>query len=364
MTKICVGDYSTYDAVVTVSNLDGATGVNISIGATNYETNVGLGTYTISGLSGTNTINVSDVSNSCRGFKETMVPCNPCSDAPALPSNECASAPLIDLSQPFVGSTSCAYTASAGSPSGCGNIENDSWITFIAGATSVEIDYTIGDCTDNDGIQLSVFSGTCGALSLVTGSCVNPTGENITGTWNFTGLTIGSTYYIRIDGYAGDLCDYYFEPVSGVVITPVNDECPNALVLTCGSSDISNNILATDLGAPSACASGGSNPTGIGVWYTFVGTGDEMTISTSNAGTNFNTRLNVYSAVTLPYCNNLVCQGGADGAGNGADFTFVSVPGRNYYVYVSGVGAAEGQFEIDLTCVAVPACNANAGTWD
>lgn len=365
ITKVCVGDYSTYDLEVNVTTLDGATGVNITNGGTSYHTNVGIGTYTISGLSGTNTINVKDVANSCRGFSQIVTPCNICTDAPALPSNECASAPLIDLTQPFVGSTSCSYTASVGSPNVCGmNIENDSWMTFIAGATSVEIDFTVGECSGSQGIQLSVFGGTCGALSLIAGSCVNPTGENTTGTWNFSGLTIGATYYIRIDGYAGELCNYFFEPISGVVITPDNDECPNAHPLTCGDSHISNNILATDIGAPSACASGGSNPTGAGVWYTFVGTGDEMIISTNNAGTNFNTRINVYSATTLPYCNNLVCQGGADGAGNGAEFSFTSVVGRNYYVYVSGVGAAEGQFEIDLNCVAIPPCNANAGTWD
>jgi hypothetical protein len=364
ITKTCVGDFSTYDLLVNVTNLDGASGVNISIGATTYHAHVGIGSYSITGLSGNNVVNVQDVGNSCRGFSQSFSACNVCSDAPALPSDECASAPLIDLSQPFVGSTNCSYSPSVGSPGGCGSIENDSWMTFIAGSSDVEIEFTVGDCSNGNGIQLSVFSGTCGSLSLIAGSCVNPTGENTTGTWNFSGLTIGASYYIRIDGYANDLCDYYFNPISGVVITPDNDECPSAHTLTCGDSHISNNILATNTGAPSACAGGGSNPTGKGVWYTFVGTGDEMIISTYNPGTNFNTRINVYSATTLPYCSNLICQGGADSTGNGDELSFVSVLGRNYYVYVSGVGTAEGQFEIDLECVPIPPCNANAGTWD
>src|SRR5690606_22451902 len=41
------------------------------------------------------------------------------------------------------------------------------------------------------------------------------------GTWIFSGLTIGATYYIRTDGYAGDLCQYSFNPISGVVILPI-----------------------------------------------------------------------------------------------------------------------------------------------
>ena len=84
-------------------------------------------------------------------------------------------------------------------------------------------------------------------------------------------MTIGETYYIRIDGYAGDLCDYYFEPVSGVVITPDNDECANAKVINCGDSDIASNILATAIDAPAGCVGGGTPSKGI--WYTFTGTG-------------------------------------------------------------------------------------------
>lgn len=364
IVKTCVDDFTSYDLQVTISDLDGASGVNITNGATTYFSNVGLGIYSIPSLSGTNTIEIKDVSDVCRGFLQNFTACNVCTDAQSLPSNECVTAPLIDLSQPFVGSTSCSYSPSTGSPSGCGSIENDSWMKFIAGATTVEIDFTIGDCSNNNGIQLSVFGGACGSMSLIAGSCVNPSGENTTGSWSFSGLTIGASYYIRIDGYAGDLCNYYFEPVSGVVITPDNDECEDAAVITCGGSYIASNILATNTGAPTACASGGSNPTGKGVWYTFVGTGQILTISTDNAGTNFNTRVNIYSATTVPFCSNLVCIGGADGGGNGADFTFTSTNGTNYYIYVSGVGAAEGQFEIDLTCVDIPVCNADAGTWD
>ena len=363
MSRTCSGDFSTYDVEVIVSDLDGSTGVDISIGATTYGTNVGLGVYTITGLSGSNTVKVEDVSDPCRGFSETFEECDICSDSPALPTDECASAPLIDLAQPFTGSTNCAYTVSAGSPSVCGqSIDNDSWMRFIAGSTDVEIDFTVGTCTpQNRGIQLAVFSGTCGSLSLVSGSCDGPGsyGDNAesTSTWTFSGMTIGDTYYIRIDGYAGDLCDYYFEPVSGVVITPDNDECADAMVLTCGDSDIASNILATDTDAPTACSGGGT--TAKGVWYTFTGTGQEVTISTDNAGTNFDTQINIFSGT----CGSLVCVGGDDDSGTGttSTYTYTAANGTDYYIYVDGDGAAEGQFEISITCADV--CIANPGTW-
>ncbi|MDA3910757.1 MAG: hypothetical protein PF448_05315, partial [Bacteroidales bacterium] len=125
----------------------------------------------------------------------------------------------------------------------------------------------------------------------------------------------------------------------------------------CGDSDIASNILATDTDAPSACTGGGT--TGKGVWYQFTGTGQEVTVSTDNAGTNFDTQINVFSG----NCGALVCEGGDDdnGTGTSSSLTFVATNGTDYYIYVDGDGAVEGQFEISVTCV--DACNANPGTW-
>lgn len=138
-----------------------------------------------------------------------------------IPSDECATAALINVEDPYSGSTRCTYTASAGSPAGCGSIENDSWMRFTAGSSTVVIDYSVTNCTNDYGVQLAVYSGTCGALSLLSGSCVNYATNNSSGTWTFTGLTVNQTYYIRTDGYAGDLCSYSFNPVAGVIILPI-----------------------------------------------------------------------------------------------------------------------------------------------
>lgn len=134
------------------------------------------------------------------------------------PADECAGASPINVTMPYSGSTRCNYTASAGSPTSCGTIENDAWMKFVAGSSSVVINYQVTNCTYNYGVQLSVFKGACGSNTLITGSCINYASNNSTGTWSFSGLTVGNTYYIRADGYAGDLCSYAFTPVSGVVL--------------------------------------------------------------------------------------------------------------------------------------------------
>jgi len=136
-----------------------------------------------------------------------------------IPTDECSTASVINLTRNFNGSTRCSYTASASSPSVCGiSIDNDSWMRFIASSSSVEIDYEVSNCSMNYGVQLSVFSGSCSSSILIPGSCVNYASNNSTGRWSFSGLTVGASYYIRTDGYAGDLCSYAFRPVSGVVL--------------------------------------------------------------------------------------------------------------------------------------------------
>jgi hypothetical protein len=357
ISQNCASDFMTYSLDVQITSLGGATSANITDGTTTYFTNVGIGTYTINNLSTAKTIYVKDNLNTSCYNSYAVSMCDICTST-TLPDDECAGAPIIDLTQPFAGSTSCSYTVSAGSPSGCGTIENDSWMKFIASSTNVEMEFEVGNCSPiNSGVQLVVFSGSCGALTALTGSCVNPTGELTTGTWNFSGLTIGNTYYIRIDGYAGDECPYWFTPVSGVVITPDNDLCADAMTLTCGGSDIASNILATNTDAPTACSGGGT--TAKGVWYKFVGTGQSITISTDNAGTNFDTDINIYSGS----CGSLTCVGGDtdSGAGTNSSYTFTATNGTTYYIYVDGNGTAQGQFELSITCVG---CNANAGTWN
>ncbi|MBN2778849.1 MAG: hypothetical protein JXR36_14515 [Bacteroidales bacterium] len=362
ITQTCAGDNSYYDLSIVISAMVEAATVNIVVGGTTEYSGVGVGTYSVNGLVAGTTVQIIDAADPTCIYSETISMCDLC-NSPSAPSDECSAAPLIDLSQPFEGSTDCSYTVGAENPAeSCGvSLDNDSWMTFIAGSTDVEIDYTVGDCEPiSDGIQLNVFSGTCATLTEVPGSCVNPTGENTTGTWNFTGLTIGEIYYIRIDGYAGDLCDYYFEPVTGVVITPPNDECPDAELLTCGDTDVASNILATADDAPSGCAGGGTPAEG--VWYSFIGDGSEVTISTDNPGTNFDTEINIFEGP----CTALTCVGGDNDGGVGmtSSFTFTTTNGTEYFIYVDGDGAAIGQFEVSLTCNTAVPCDADAGAWD
>lgn len=370
-TQNCASDL-TYSVDVNITSLNGNTSANIKSGGTTYFTGVGVGTYTVSDLDGSATITVESTDNSVCIISNSFGACDVCSST-SKPSDFPCSAPSVDLSQAFYGSTACGYTVDAGGSYGgpddfCGSSDNDSWLKFTATADTVKLDWeTIYDAIDCDrGVQYAVFDGSCGSQdAMVSLACFNPP-ATFQGTGRFTipdgsfgsvPLTVGDEYYIYIDGYAGDLCTYSWTPISGVAVLPPNDLCPDTARIVCGESATASIILATATDAPSSC-SGGGTP-GKGVWYVVDGQGNDITVSTDNSGTNFDTQINIYSGS----CGSFTCVAGDDDSGTGttSELTFTAASGITYYIYVDGDGVAEGQFEISLSCVA---CPADAGTWD
>lgn len=311
----------------------------------------------------------SDFASTGTGWAATLSCAEDICVASDAPADLCSAAPLVDLAQAFAGSTNCSYTVSGTDPT-CGGVslDNTSWLAFIAAATDVVLDWEItGGTSCSSGIQLGVFEGSCSSLSFVGGAsnCLNPSGAiGSAGQFTMSSLTVGNQYYLMIDGYAGNLCDYNVTPVSGVAITPPNDDCANAAALTCGgAAETGDIVVATDGDAPNACPSGGAEEAGI--WFTFTGDGNDYTINTT--GSDFETDLNVYystDANPANYCNTLVCETSYTGSTQEATITFTTTNGRVYYVYLDGKSGATGNYSIDLDCVTAPPCDAEAGSWN
>jgi gliding motility-associated-like protein len=104
-----------------------------------------------------------------------------------------------------------------GAPSFDVNINNNSWIRFTAGASTAVLNVTVGDCWKGNypqgGIQMQIFSGTgCCNYTPVSNFEENSTGFTITA----NNLTIGNDYYLMVDGFAGDICNYTISANSGV----------------------------------------------------------------------------------------------------------------------------------------------------
>ncbi len=155
----------------------------------------------------------------------------PCGTNPAA-GNSCSTAtPICELNG-YCGNTSASYTANTWSQNCgflglsncgltgvfCGSIENNSFLSFTASATTISFNVWVTSSTLGYGIQILIFSANnCSGTVTQYGPCYNP-GTVQPGPINITanGLTIGNTYYIMIDGNAGDVCNYIIGANTGI----------------------------------------------------------------------------------------------------------------------------------------------------
>lgn len=146
---------------------------------------------------------------------------------------------------------------------------------------------------------------------------------------------------------------------------PANDLCEDAIAISCDetvSGTTENASVFSEI-----CV---GNDTAPGVWYTFTGSnsenpdavpgspGDVVTLSTCNQA-DYDTKIDVLSGS----CGELVCVGGNDDGDDCAGFSshliLATEVGETYYVYVSGYWEDSfGTFDLTMTCVPAPDCNA------
>lgn len=131
---------------------------------------------------------------------------------------------------------------------------------------------------------------------------------------------------------------------------PANDSCHQAIPVTCGTS-VSGTTINSTLDSADAPVCGPASITAGGVWYSFVGTGDFVTLSTCDSAT-FDTKISVFTGP----CGGLSCVAGND---DGQDCTLLtSIVGFNsslgvpYYILVHGFATETGDFTLSVTCSA------------
>jgi len=154
-------------------------------------------------------------------------------------SNICGGAtPICDFNG-YCGNTSSSYTINTWpglSNAFCGSIENNSFLSFVAGAVTVSLDVWVSNCISNLGIQFMIFSSTGNCSGLVTSYMCNNQMSSGYSSITASGLTIGNTYYLMVDGYAGDVCDYIVGASSSSgVLLPVSLNT-NAVAICSGVS--------------------------------------------------------------------------------------------------------------------------------
>ncbi|MEH6535917.1 MAG: T9SS type A sorting domain-containing protein [Psychroserpens sp.] len=131
-----------------------------------------------------------------------------------------------------------------------------------------------------------------------------------------------------------------------------NDDCANAIPIGCDESVTGSTSGATADSAP-FCDTSNTSP---GVWYSYTSAdAKEVTITTCDAATSYDTKLTVYAGS----CAGLTCVvGNDDDSSCGTSIfqstvTFSADAGTTYLILVHGFGTATGDFTLSTSCIEI-----------
>ena len=333
-----------------------------------------------SGDSGTGTLNVS------------------CAVPPAPPSNDDCATPLAVPCNSSTTVDNSLATVDPGDPVTCriggGVGQGTIWFEFTADGPSAFIE------TNNSAVSdtvLSLFSGSCGGLTLL--ACSEDEGDGLLSEISINTLTDNETYLIMVasynefslgeitlditcpapegaccfpDGHCSDEIKAEclaeggeWDPTTTCASNPCpqpppNDECADAEAIPSlpAKMEFDNTVAVTD---PLELCGVFSGPFQ-NVWYSFVGTGNTVTITTCNAETEVtDTKIAVYCRD----CSDLLCITGNDD--NCPDFlpfsstvTFPTQAGSTYLVTIGNFSSftAGGIIVADFDDDGIPAVGA------
>jgi subtilisin-like proprotein convertase family protein len=270
------------------------------------------------------------------------------------PANDlCADAIPVSCGQVVTGTTLGATATAA--PAGPATISEGVWYSMTGTGGNITVSTCTGTTWDS---EISGFKRSM--RSTYMGRCGNDDNCGLQSSYTFAS-TPGETYYIYVADYNtvidGGTNSGAFQ-LTIACAAPANDLCAGAIAVSCGDVVTGNTDAATATGAPT-----GPSSISEGIWYSFAGTGEDVTVSTCGAA-DFDTEISVSSGS----CGALTWIGGNDDfsgcAGSTSEYTFPSAIGTTYYIYVAdysstvGAGGERGTFDLYVTCAPpVEGCN-------
>jgi hypothetical protein len=192
--------------------------------------------------------------------------------------------------------------------------------------------------------RISLFSGSCGDLECM-GHTTETCGEDGTIQWI---SAVDTSYYLLVHGTDSTSAGNFQLEMEDATL---NDSCERAVELATRTHSYFGSNLNATLEDSASCER--RKPPSYGMWYTFVGSGTEVTISTCSEFTEFGTEISIFSGS----CGDLLCvDSSQDGCGNQAALSFKTEEGTIYFVrirgddrndvgnFVMGVSVANSQF--------------------
>lgn len=213
------------DIMIAMANVNNTTGVFLMDGCPDAVGTSCVGSFsTTSGegmmsatLTGGQTyyVLVGQSSSNCGTYDLAIierVPSPPCAGANVDAGDSASTAPLFCSLENFCGNTSATFGEDDKDGTNldaifCGSIDNSSWVSFIAKDSVAILQIEVGNCAGIDGIQAMIFQTSDFVTFTAKSNCWNP-GVIETGYIVATDLTPGEEYFLMIDGWGGDVCDY------------------------------------------------------------------------------------------------------------------------------------------------------------
>ncbi|KAL7489444.1 hypothetical protein ACHAW6_015061 [Cyclotella cf. meneghiniana] len=193
-----------------------------------------------------------------------------------IPSNnKCENASLISTRLLYPGTTagSTPDFDSLNEQCGCTQNSRGVWYSFTGNGNLTYFSFTptyyYGDA------QLSLFGGTCDNLF-----CEDDYGSETS--FSFVPVR-GRHYYLYIAGNSFDAVGDYSLSMEQYE-RPVNDACVNAVKMTSFPYKVSENMKGATPDFNNETVLCGEDPLYSGVWYSFVGTGKELSLELKTAG--------------------------------------------------------------------------------
>ncbi|MBL0012395.1 MAG: T9SS type A sorting domain-containing protein [Flavobacterium sp.] len=246
-------------------------------------------------------------------------------------------------------STIAGATASSADAASCfGSEDDDVWFSFVAESQSqtITLSNVVGSTTD---LFHSLWTGDCGSLTLVPGTCSDP---------NFsapTGLVVGQTYYLRVYSYTAtvgqtttfDIC------IGTPPAPPANDECDAAIALDVNadaSCAIFTSATTQSATASAVDAAGCGGTEDDDVWFSFVATDALQSISLINVA---GSTTDLFHSLWTGDCAALTLVPGSCSDANASTPTGLTA-GQTYYLRVYTSTATTGQTTTFDVCIGTP----------
>ncbi|RQV94583.1 T9SS C-terminal target domain-containing protein [bacterium] len=262
-------------------------------------------------------------------------------DAPA--NDLCENAIAVAIGSTIAGSTLEATADNAGY-CGTSNTAPGVWYSVIGNGGIM----TASTCNDADyDTKISVYTDGCGTLTCVAGNDDDPNCSGCTSSASWPSNS-DFEYLVLVHGYSSNVGNFNLTISSeDPPEPPANDNCEDAIALEIPSITQGNSDNAT---ADDVEQCGGYMTDMLGVWFTFVGNGHELVLTTCDAGTSYDTQIQVYTGE----CGELVCVGGDDDdpdcSYNGllTTLTFCAESGVVYHVLLNGYSGATGDYVLHI----------------